>query len=123
MVGAPNEVSTRKPHLYFGGYEYRFDRTSKDGDVQFFRCIHKGCKGRAHCYADGKTIKVIKNHAHKPNQRLIQSRSVHNRGVNSAANSERRIASRLTKGISDSYVRLEENNKRIIDVSVLRESE
>lgn len=36
-----------KPYTLCNGYEMRLDKISKDGYLQYWRCVKKNCKGRA----------------------------------------------------------------------------
>lgn len=72
MECALTETNKRKPLLLLDGYEHRFDRMSKDGTKTFFRCIRRGCKGRAHAPTDGREAIMVVQHGHNPDRQRAQ---------------------------------------------------
>lgn len=57
-----------KEGVQFNDFEYRFDKLSSDGDIQFWRCMRAGCSARLWTDADvNKSNPRVKDqHNHEP---------------------------------------------------------
>lgn len=76
---AIREFTTKygKEAVQFNDFEYRFDKLSSDGDIQFWRCMRAGCSARLWTDADvnksNPRVKGQHNHEPSPDLRAMKN--------------------------------------------------